>query len=231
MFIDTFKQTAVLAFLESLVGKDFATETTLEEVRDILASLEGKEKDVATEATLEDVRDILAILEGKDFATENTLATLASKDFATEAKLEAVRAILASLEGKDFATESTLSTLVGKDFATETTLFDVKEATEGLDRKQILLTDEPVTGQKTIDDSASPLYAEASPLPGRRQLTAYNDGDHTVYVGGAGVNSQTGFPVLPGQSVTVHFDPEVYVPLYAVTEPGQTVVMRIWESR
>src|SRR5690606_38782332 len=52
---------------------------------------------VATELTLESVRSLLEILTGRDFATENTLAGLASKDFATETKLEAVRAILANL--------------------------------------------------------------------------------------------------------------------------------------
>ena len=93
------------------------------------------------------------------------------------------------------------------------------------------VTDEPVTGAKTITATASPLYAGASPLSGRRQLSAYNDGEHTFYIGGAGVSSQTGFPVFPGQSVTVHFDPDVYVPLYAVTESGQSVAVRIWESK
>src|SRR5690606_4165671 len=59
---------------------------------------------VAKEVTLEAVRSLLETLEGKDFATENTLATLAGKDFATEAKLEAVRALLEILAGRDFAT-------------------------------------------------------------------------------------------------------------------------------
>ena len=77
-----------------------ATETKLEAVRVLLASLDGK--DYATQTTL-------ASLEGKDFATQTTLATL-----ATEAKLEAVRVLLASLDGKDFATETTLASADSK---------------------------------------------------------------------------------------------------------------------
>lgn len=117
-----------------------ATETKLEAVRVLLASLDGKDfatettlATLATEAKLEAVRVLLVSIDGKDFATETTLATL-----ATEAKLETVRVLLASLDGKDFATETTLATLAteskleavrvllasldGKDFATETTL-------------------------------------------------------------------------------------------------------------
>src|SRR5690606_3754160 len=65
----------------------------------------------ATETTLEAVRGLLEALVGKDFATENTLSTLAGKDFATDGKLEAVRVLLEALVGKDFATENTLSNI------------------------------------------------------------------------------------------------------------------------
>ncbi len=86
---------AVRALLESLDGKDFATETKLESVRVLLESLDGK--DFATETTLEAVRGLLESLDGKDFATET--------------KLETVRVLLASLENKNFATEDTLSSI------------------------------------------------------------------------------------------------------------------------
>jgi hypothetical protein len=59
---------------------------------------------LATESKLEAVRVLLASLDGKDYATQTTLATL-----ATETKLEAVRVLLASIDGKDFATQTTLA--------------------------------------------------------------------------------------------------------------------------
>ena len=96
-----------------------ATETKLEAVRALVASLDGKDfatqttlATLATEVKLEAVRVLLASLDAKDYATQTTLAALNAKDFATEAKLEAVRVLLASLDGKDFATQTTLATRV-----------------------------------------------------------------------------------------------------------------------
>ena len=84
-----------------------ATEATL-------ASLDGKDfatqttlATLATETKLEAVRVLLASLDGKDYATETTQATL-----ATETKLEAVRVLLASLDGKDYATQTTLAAIL-----------------------------------------------------------------------------------------------------------------------
>lgn len=114
------KLETVRVLLNSLDGKDFATQTTV-------ATL-------ATESKLEAVRALVASLDSKDFATQTTLATL-----ATESKLEEVRALLNSLDGKDFATQTTLAaadtklaaigalltSIDGKDFATEATLVAV----------------------------------------------------------------------------------------------------------
>lgn len=97
-----------------------ATETKLEAVRALLATIDGDTsalvlKDFATETTqatlatetkLEAVRALLATIDADtgalasvDYATQTTLATL-----ATETKLEAVRALLASIDATDFAT-------------------------------------------------------------------------------------------------------------------------------
>lgn len=88
---------------ETLAG--VATETKLEAVRVLLNSLDGK--DYATQTTL-------AVLAGKDFATQTTLVTLATeskleavrvllvsidnKDFATQATLAAADAKLATID-------------------------------------------------------------------------------------------------------------------------------------
>jgi len=75
----------------------------------------------ATEATLATIDADTSTLAAVDYATQTTLATL-----ATETKLEAVRVLLASLDGKDYATQTTLAALLtafnAEDFASETTL-------------------------------------------------------------------------------------------------------------
>jgi hypothetical protein len=73
---------------------------------------------LATESKLEAVRVLLASIDTKDFATQVTLAALLAafnaEDFATETKLEAVRALLATIDADT-------SALAATDFATETT--------------------------------------------------------------------------------------------------------------
>ena len=133
--------------LNTIAGKDFATETTL-------AALAGV--DFATETTL-------AALAGVDFATQTTLALIKAKtdnlDLAITAlrdaicdtaapkdlkdlfdELVAIKALdfatettLAALTGVDFATETTLAALAGVDFATQTTLALIKAKTDNLD--------------------------------------------------------------------------------------------------
>lgn len=74
---------------DTLIAKDFATQTTLEAARVLLDTISGK--DFATQATL---AAVLAKLIAAP-ATEAKQDALIAKDFATEAKLEAVRALLA----------------------------------------------------------------------------------------------------------------------------------------
>lgn len=166
------------------------------------------------------------------------LGSVSVPGVATELTLGAVRALLESLADKDFATEETLETvrallevLEGKDFATETSLSDMKTAVEGITRTLALLTSPPATGKKTITDSPTPLFAKSVPLSGRKQLTVYNDGNETLYIGDIDVDSESGFPIFVGQYVTVHFDPDITTHLYGVTDTGNTTQVRIWESK
>jgi len=83
----------------------------------------------ATETKLEAVRALVASLDGKDYATQATLATL-----ATEAKLEQVRTLLAtidadtgSLAAEDFATEVTLAALLTNSADIETILAAIRD--------------------------------------------------------------------------------------------------------
>ena len=43
----------------------------------------------------------------------------------------------------------------------------------------------------------------ASVLANRRSVMAYNNGAAIIYLGGSGVTTATGFPLLPGQAVTL----------------------------
>ncbi len=74
---------AVRVLIASLDGKDYATETTLAAIKTVADNikLDTAKLDVnlstrATETTLEAVRILLVSLEGKDFATETTLAAI-----------------------------------------------------------------------------------------------------------------------------------------------------------
>ncbi len=74
---------AVRVLIASLDGKDYATETTLAAIKTVADNikLDTEKLDVnlstrATETTLEAVRVLLVSLEGKDFATETTLAAI-----------------------------------------------------------------------------------------------------------------------------------------------------------
>jgi len=98
---------------------------------------DGQPASLATETKLEAVRALLASLADNDFATQTTLAAVLSKlsadpstgakqdatkgvldaldgKVATDAKLEAARALLASLDGKDYATQTTLAAVLAK---------------------------------------------------------------------------------------------------------------------
>lgn len=97
---------AILATLlteATFTAEDFATQTTLEAARALLASLDTK-FDVAlstraSEATV---------------ATLLTEATFAAEDFSSETTLEAVRVLLVSLDGKDFSTSAKQDTIISE---------------------------------------------------------------------------------------------------------------------
>ena len=87
---------------------------------------------LATETKLEAVRVLLASLDGKDYATQTTLASLlsafTSEDFASETTLNS---LLTAFNAEDFASETTLAAFKtafdSRDLATETTLDAVRD--------------------------------------------------------------------------------------------------------
>lgn len=122
-FATSAKQDSAKTVLDNIAAIDFATETTLTGAAAILTAIKdtdgikkivdkvaetvadgdnvalGTTTDADTALT---VIGLLKALKAKDFATQTTLATL-----ATEAKLEAARALLETISGLDFAEETT----------------------------------------------------------------------------------------------------------------------------
>jgi hypothetical protein len=104
---------------------------------------------LATEAKLEAVRVLLNSLDGKDFATQTTLATLATDTVLQEVRdrigaisatpaantlqdrLKELEATLTSIDGKDFATQTTLALVLTKLTEIDTVLDAIKD-TDGI---------------------------------------------------------------------------------------------------
>lgn len=75
----------------------------------------------------------------------------------------------------------------------------------------------PVTGAKTITATAAEVFAGASRLANRYQMTIQNVDTLIIYIGAAGVTTAGGFPLLPGDSLTLSFKPDVATPIYAIS--------------
>ena len=81
----------------------------------------------------------------------------------------------------------------------------------------------PVTGAKTITSTAAEVFAGASRLANRYQMTIQNTGTLIIYIGAAGATVENGFPLLPGDSITLAFKPDVATPIYAISTGSNTV--------
>lgn len=87
----------------------------------------------------------------------------------------------------------------------------------------------PVTGVRSVTSTATELFAGAARLAGRRYMLVRNESTTTrIRVGGSGVTQQNGFPVEPGVTLELPFDPAVDVPIYAISE-GAAVDVAVME--
>lgn len=75
----------------------------------------------------------------------------------------------------------------------------------------------------SVGTSATALPASA--LSGRRVVWVYNNGSATIFLGPAGVTTNNGFPLLPGQSVSLAVGALV---VYGIVAAG-TVEARVME--
>lgn len=81
----------------------------------------------------------------------------------------------------------------------------------------------PVCGAKTVSSSAAEIFAGASRLASRYTMSVYNDSNNTIYWGPSGVTTATGFPILPGDSLTLQFSPVAATAIYMIASASSAV--------
>lgn len=92
------------------------------------------------------------------------------------------------------------------------------------------VTNTPVTGVKTVTATAAEVFAGASVLSSRKQLSIRNDDAVIrIRVGSSGVTQQNGYPVEPGASVEFCFDAATAKSIYAISE-GAAITVEVWEA-
>lgn len=86
-----------------------------------------------------------------------------------------------------------------------------------------VMQSDPVVGERTVTSTAAEMHAGASPLAGRYEMVVLNTSANTVYWGSAGVTLETGFPLLPNDSVHFKFHPETHTAIYFIADGEFTV--------
>jgi len=85
-----------------------------------------------------------------------------------------------------------------------------------------------VTGAKTVTSTAAEIFAGSSRLAGRHAMVIANVGTDHVYIGASGVTTNNGFPLFPGDTIRIDFNPSSSVPVFAVSG-GPNVQVRVVE--
>ncbi|MHB8182867.1 MAG: hypothetical protein ACYDDN_03825 [Candidatus Desulforudaceae bacterium] len=87
----------------------------------------------------------------------------------------------------------------------------------------------PVTGVKTIIATAAQIFAGASVRANRRKLAIKNEHPSLrLRIGPSSVTQQNGFPVEPGATVILNFDPTVATAIFAISE-GASLTASVME--
>lgn len=86
------------------------------------------------------------------------------------------------------------------------------------------LSVDPETGVKTVTSTAAELFAGVAALDGRYKMIVYNPSTTDAVKWGKGtVDANTGFSLLPGDSIIFSFNPSVYVPIFFVANTNVVV--------
>ena len=227
------KLEAVRALLAALEGKDFATQTTLAQVKQVLDTLNGA---VSTSAGQADIQQAIAALAGI-VAKESTLGQakgaldVISGKVATDQGVGLVASAVEAL-AQIAATESTLSQAVQKLESIVSRLQNTLTVDGEVQLKgsKARISSEPVVGVRTVTSIAAELHAGASRKVGRTLLMVRNlDPAVRVRVGPSTVSDRTGFGIEPEVVLTLAIDPASDVPIYAVSEAG-AVQVEVFEA-
>ena len=179
-FSTELKQDDMIAELQSIEGKDFATQTTL---ADILAKIIASP---STEAKQDSIITALSSL-----GSEATLADIFAKLIAapaTEAKQDDGNALLTSIESKDFATEVTLAAILAKIIASPATESKQDSIIDLLDKSNST----SVSSVSSSITSVTILTSNAN----RKGATFFNDSTSTLYLKFGSTASMTSFSVV-----------------------------------
>ena len=225
------KLEAVRALLAALEGKDFATQTTLAQVKQVLDTLNGA---VSTSAGQADIQQAIAALAGI-VAKESTLGQakgaldVISGKVATDQGVGLVASAVEAL-AQIAATESTLSQAVQKLESIVSRLQNTLTVDGEVQLKgsNLALRQTMVTGAKTVASTAAEIFAGSSRLAGRHAMVVTNTGTDIVYIGTSDVTTSNGFPLVPQDTLRIEFDPTSSVGMFACTS-GPNVQVRVVE--
>lgn len=204
-------------------ARDWAKETTLSAIHSAIATLSST---VSTEAKLEAVRALVASL-------DNTIAALAGVEYARDGTVGAVGEAVDTIVGALGSTADAAAKSTDEVATAIALLKGLLGQASGVQRVELtgnfdtLRT--PAVGRRTVTATAAELFAGASRLASRRRLVIRNeDPVLRCLIGPATVSQQTGFPIEPGAVLEVPCDPEVAVPVYAISE-GASLTVAVME--
>lgn len=154
-----------------------------------------------------------------------TGAATSDKQDTINTSINNVNSNITDLKGK-VATEATLNDIKGI-VATEVTLGDIKTLINSQNNyfSQIRINNPLVTGKKLIGTSAVELFAKDTAVQNRFKMIIYNESEtDIVYIGCELITADDGFPILPKQKIELDFNPNVYVPVYAIADVADVPV-------
>ena len=161
-----------------------------------------------------------------------TGAATSDKQDTINTSINNVNSNITDLKDK-VATESTLNDVktalndIKEIVATEVTLGDIKTLINSQNNyfSQIRINNPLVTGKKLIGTSAVELFAKDTAVQNRFKMIIYNESEtDIVYIGCELITADDGFPILPKQKIELDFNPNVYVPVYAIADVADVPV-------
>ena len=165
--------------------------------------------------TLTDLATVLA-----SAATATKQDTLAGKIDTLDTVIDAILLQLGTTGIKKIIDALPAGTnLLGKVGIDQTTPGTTNKVVAELSGSITSVASAPTTGTKTVTATASEIFAGSSVKTSRRKLIIRNeDPALRMRVGPSSVNQQNGYPIEPGATLEIQFDPATAVAIYAISE-------------